>query len=176
MALAPLKQWFCDRCRQLIEEPAHGAVVWQTDGPTGPSHTFEILHKPKKSLSYSKHDTGCFPDGSSSDVGLEQMLGSHGLNQLLSLLDRGAALDPDGKYLNGVRDVRGYVELLRRVQVPYYEEARRYFKRAREEQYIEDNGSEMFPEEQLVRIVSKYTGDDLSDAHEQAMRRIRGES
>jgi hypothetical protein len=91
------------------------------------------------------------------DNHLRRFLGPAGIVQLLSMMDVGAFHDPEGRELAGVKDVRNWVEVFRRLHVPYYEEARRYFDEARDDGEL-DGISEiaLYLQPTLEALVRKY--------------------
>jgi hypothetical protein len=72
-----------------------------------------------------------------ADLHLESMLGPGGLVEMLSFIDAGPYHEP--KYQGPqVGDFREFAEIMRRLFVPYYEEARLYWDRAKEDGYFDD--------------------------------------
>ena len=60
-----------------------------------------------------------------------------------------------------VRDVREYVELMRRLALPYYEEARTLWGLATESGFFEGGGDELwvYAPETLKALIARYGGD-----------------
>ncbi len=58
---------------------------------------------------------------------LDNFTGPAGIAMLLSFLDLGPLHDPDGENVPRLEDLREFAELMRRLVVPYYEEARLYW-------------------------------------------------
>ena len=120
--LKPLQEWICDSCGELITAPQHGYVEWkETDGKM---HDFRIVHhaphSPRKAggrdCYYSRRDRG-------GDTSLESLVGVEGLIVATSWIDLGEW--HEGTYSGPhVRNLREWVTLVRRLQVPHYEEAR----------------------------------------------------
>lgn len=114
--IGPLQQWICDVCGTVIETPKDGYVIWRSDGD-GKDCDFKIIHK-------SRCDDRSYP----SSGELSDFLGAEGLTCLLSFLTIGPVMiDNGGKDRVRVKDMAGFVDFLRRLQVPYYEEARQEF-------------------------------------------------
>lgn len=127
-SLQPLTQWICDACGDVISSASDGWVEWyQTrdqEGYYGPNEGFRIVH----------HDPSCMYDErvlyqqnqSLSDMPLTSFTGANGLNYLLSKLE-----------LDSIADVPAYVEIIRRLHLPYYEEARSYHEDAVQDGYFD---------------------------------------
>lgn len=116
--LEPLQQFLCDTCRNVILCPSDGWAEWVTD--TDCAHSFHIVHhksaSPRRDGCYQHHDRGWHLDEFMKD----------GMIRYLGFLDVGRYHEPE---YGGprVRDMREFVEFLRRLSVPYYEEARQYW-------------------------------------------------
>jgi len=111
----PLTVWYCDHCGDKIEDVDAGYVIWKyTDGK---EHDFRIIHKVQ-----------CDNNSYSSSLPVMNFLGVDGLAKILSFLSPGPIIQgidesPRCRLLN----MNEFVDFVRRVQTPYYEEARRYF-------------------------------------------------
>jgi hypothetical protein len=155
MALTALKQWICDRCGDVIEKPEDGWVHWRRDRTTRRVSEIEILHH--LTASPKGGERGCYPARMDSDMHLTAMLGSRGIVDLLSMMDVGAYHDPDARHIGGVTDVRNWVEVFRRLHVPYYEEARLHFKKARANGDLDGvNEVALYLPDTLRQIVEDY--------------------
>ncbi len=159
--LKPLQQWFCDRCGEVIEKPEDGWVHWRTDGGLK-IREIEILHHLKASPRGGQ--LGCYPPRMEKDRALNTMLGPRGLIVLLSYMDVGEYHDKEATELNRVGDVRNWVTVMRRLHLPYYEEARKYFAEARRDGELEGiNEVALFLPDTLEGLVRRYGGDDAPD-------------
>ncbi len=127
--MEPLRQWVCDHCRELIAKPGHGWLEWIDD--EGGAHSFKIVHWGGDCY----HHTGHLD---MADAYLSDYLGADGMPKLLSFLDLGPYHDPEGKSVPGVKDLREFVELMRRLTIPYYEEARLHWAKAKAEGFFAD--------------------------------------
>ena len=113
---------------------------------------FRIIHKVK-----------CDTRKESASAALERFLGFDGLAYLSSMISSGPIIERlSGKnQTQHVADSPQFADFLRRVQIPYYEEARQYFG---EEDLLEElrdsNESAPYRQESLLAIVKKY-GDKL---------------
>lgn len=127
----PLTCWYCDVCRQPIERAADGYVIWKsnTEGD-GKDHSFKLVHQGKCDLK----DHGL-------SAALTDYLGHDGLAKLTAMLSTGPVMSQP---TNGVRSLDEWVDLVRRLQTPHYEEARRRFH---EEQIRDDlaDSNELYP-------------------------------
>lgn len=135
MAGVTLSRWICDACSKPIDSAEHGIVVFLRDARLDADH-FRIVHK-QSAPGYPN----CDPQGSTGWVDLPRMLGVDGLTYLLSFLSAGPLKGPGGM---GVADHDAFVDLVRRVQIPFYEEARSRFN----EESVRDalgDANEVFP-------------------------------
>lgn len=113
MTYPPLSKWKCDKCHTLIETAQEGYTTWRDDDqgrPTG----FKIVHQ-----------GACDTRLDASSVALPGFLGADGMAHLTSLLTYGP-LRSDGGH-RGVADIDEFMDFFRRLQLPYYEEARPNF-------------------------------------------------
>ena len=126
--LEPLKQWICDSCSQVIESPEQGWLEWLWDQDDDrKAHGFKIVHHAM--YSPRKSTRGCYHYDDSvrrADDYLNGYVGKDNLPALLAFLDPGEVIastyhGPD------LKDMREFVEIIRRLHVPYYEEARLYW-------------------------------------------------
>lgn len=115
------KFWICDNCGGKIESIEDGWVEWlvkQDDAISyNKSYGMRIVHRVKciydETLIYKKENAIV------SDIDLESFLGADGLMDLLSFLSDG--------YFKESEEV---LEIIKRIHIPGYEEARFYFEEA----------------------------------------------
>lgn len=115
--------WTCDVCEREITNVDDGYLVWKLNADSK-YHEFKIIHR----------DVCDNDDSFSSSLALEEFVGYDGLNKLLSLLSVGEVMlnvagktdDGDNKYTP--ESMREFVDLVRRVQLPNYEQIRPKFK------------------------------------------------
>jgi hypothetical protein len=115
-----LTSWCCDACGQQIEKADQGHVIWQWTGSLRYSG-FKIIHKQR-----------CNIEMYSSSAELSDFLGPRGVVYLTTFLSVGPIKLSLGQRSDCFVDPMGmdaFVDLFRRVQVPYYEEARGRFAR-----------------------------------------------
>jgi len=138
-----LRQWICDNCGEIIEKPEDGYVFWKSQDMK--NYDFHIVHHVKCNLgnSFTKSmDLGCF-------------LGADGLVRLLAMLDPGPMHQPN--YQCEVSDMREFVEFFRRVQLPYYEEARIYWQDAKNDDFFSDaNELRIYLPSTLQELIQLY--------------------
>lgn len=109
--------WVCDTCDQPIEEAATGYVVWRNDDQG--CHDFNIIHK------ITCNDRDRF----SQSAALAEFLGPRGLSYCLSFLSLGPVLARTQNVSHTrAADMDEFVDFVRRVQLPHYEQARRLYK------------------------------------------------
>jgi len=174
MKLKPLKQWFCDACDEVIEKPEDGWVYWSKDRDErgavfGKVHSFHVVHKfrasPKRAGLEPRESphVSCYPPNIDQDTDLVLMLGPSGIIRLLSHMDVGMHFDAAGDEILRVKDVRNWTETFRRLHLPYYEQARRHFKQAREEGRLEgEHETSLYNERTLRALVDEYGKNDRS--------------
>ena len=122
--LKPLKQWYCDVCGKIIKKPEDGYVIWSTNDNFEITD-IKIIHQNKmrrgKLTGCDRHE----PEYMSS-LPLDCFLGDVGKAELLAMVDPGPRFYSE--YKNHIADKRMFIEFVKRVQLPYYEEARFYME------------------------------------------------
>lgn len=123
--------WYCDVCQEKVTKD-NGYVVWNNNPDSG----FNIIHRGK-----------CDKRGQPSSSDLESFLGVDGLAYLTSFISYGEFRNDNdgGRNLNK----KSFIDFFRRVQLPYYEEARRKFS-SEEVQNQMDGSNEYSPYVQSV--------------------------
>lgn len=155
--MEPLKQWVCDVCGKVIESPDDGYVVWG-ENAEGKIDKIRILHR---NTSIGDCAVGCDHDRYRYPMSLplESFLGDEGMVRFLSMIDPG----PDfcENYKERIADKRLLLETFRRLQLPYYEEARLYWPKATADGYF-DGASEIwrYLPQTLKSLIEKYSFDD----------------
>jgi hypothetical protein len=158
--LEPLAQWRCDVCRQLIASAGQGMLQWyhEDDGGISVERGFRIVHNAGSS---PRQPTGnCYYDFAKhpfADSHLEEFLGPAGLVNLLAFIDVGPLHEP--AYTGPRVDPRELTEIIRRLFVPFYEEARLYWDEAKEAGFFED-ANEAWPylPETSQAIIHRFGG------------------
>ena len=115
--------WICDICGDKISTPGVGHVIWR-ESDERPAHDFKIVHT---SMDGRRCWTIAEQAGYRSSLPLEEFLGADGVALLLSWLSWGP-VDGGGHPDVALQDLDDYVDLFRRLQTPYYEQARHRFR------------------------------------------------
>ena len=155
-----LKQWICDACGEIIETPEDGYVVWKwLDKNTERAAVegrfeYKILHKNYADEQGIHH--GCDKDKSyTKSAALSVFLGVDGLVKLLSMIDAGPMHMP--VYREQITNIRDFLEFFRRVQLPYYEEARSLWSIAYDDGFFDGvNEVWIYLPSSLKDLIKKY--------------------
>ena len=115
----PLTKWRCDTCQGPITDVEKAVVVARCDEELRLSD-FRLVHKSMDGRHCDPGDRG----GYESSWELGDLLGEDGLASLLAFLSPGPLR---GGNANRIVDVDEFVDLVRRLHTPYYEEARPRF-------------------------------------------------
>ena len=154
--LQPLSQWICDSCGQVIEKPDHGWVEWKDQPKALDIRGIRIVHHAPASPRRSNGRNCYYSDAErGGDLPLSSFLGTDGLVELSSWIDIGKEKDPDGSIVPRV-DLREWTVFFRRVQVPYFEEARNYFETAHANEFGEANEVAFYLPEHLKEMIEYY--------------------
>ncbi|MBZ9633058.1 hypothetical protein [Clostridium sp. FP1] len=156
MILQPLKQWVCDKCGEVIKCPEDGYVQWNRKNSDLEIDDFVIVHhKPASPMKNSRKACYIYD----SDCDLKSFLGEKGIVELHGLLDPGQYHMPE--YKTRVTNIRNWSDFYKRLQLPYYEEARRYWNRAMNDGYFGDsNEIYIYLPENLKRMIEHYESED----------------
>lgn len=138
--LIPLKQWVCDSCGEVIEKPEDGWFEWYTERDTSLDTGFRIVHH-RGSCMYNDQWLEQ-QNRSPSDFDLSMVVGHNGLALLLNLMEH-----------KKFRDTKEFIEVFRRLHLPYYEEARHYWDRARSDGFLDGNE---YQQNSLLDIIKEY--------------------
>jgi hypothetical protein len=160
--LEPLEQFVCDTCGKVIQASREGWLEWIDDrGSVPPStvrkvHSFRICHhRPHSPLG---GENGCYKhtdEAGRCDNHLNHIL-EHRVAELLWFVDEGKYHDP--RYSGpSVSDFREWAELVRRLTIPYYEQARLYWKQAEDDGFFDGyNEIKIFTPIVLMGVIEKY--------------------
>ncbi|MEW6436217.1 MAG: hypothetical protein AB1508_03490 [Pseudomonadota bacterium] len=146
MSIKPLTHWKCDSCDELVTKET-GWLEWieEDDIRNSKAKEFHIVHNKKECFHHSNHP-------GRKDNHLGECLGYNGLQYLLEIAHNGGA----GKH--SIHDASEYVELIRRLHVPYYEEARMNFVPYAQEYGLDAERLRLSGIKTLEEI-AKYAGD-----------------
>lgn len=151
--LKPLRQFYCDECHELIENPSQGSLEW-LEPEIGKPESFRIIHKPfakKGCRQYAEH-----PDG--GDIGLDEVLTrSEPAYLMRHKLDN--RKHPHNQNISWKKTL-DYVETYRRLKVPYYETARFNMRDALGDGFfVGMTEDQIFSAETMKMVVEKYCPD-----------------
>jgi hypothetical protein len=155
--LKPLEQWYCDYCGEVIASPREGYIEWLVEDDI--ADAFRIVHH--ASASPRRPGEDCYHHTAHRgrhDMHLDRCVGPAGLPYLLSFLDLGPVHDPDEEHTVRVRSVREFVEVMRRLTLPYYEEARTLWGIATEGGFFDGGGNEIwvYLPDTLKTLIKQY--------------------
>lgn len=154
MKLKPLEQWICDTCGQVIEKPEDGYVQFGNQ-ENGFYKDFIIVHHFSASPRREYNDKGCYQYNSDSD--LIHYLGENGIAALLSQIDHGRHFgNSDETCIKNLSETN-WIDFFRRLQTPYYEEARIYWAEAESDGFF-GGANEIWPymPEHLKILIQRY--------------------
>jgi hypothetical protein len=133
-------------------------MIWRGLDEGKKDYDFHIVHHPSSSprgiVGRPGHE-GCYTSNELS-LALTDFLGGEGLAQLLTFLDVGPHHMPDYRGPE-VANLREYVEFFKRLHLPYYEEARRYWQRAEQDGFFDEaNELWIYLPDTLKRLIELY--------------------
>jgi|TARA_B100001971_G_C17782459_1_gene330433 hypothetical protein len=120
--LKPKTQFLCDKCNKTITNPDEGYVQWLSNEYLQ-YYGFKIVHH--KSSSSLNNKNGCYFYNNNSDLNdipLEYFIGDSGLSLMLTFLNEKVKLGKER-----ILDTNEYIEFIRRLQIPYYEQVSHMF-------------------------------------------------
>jgi len=165
--LTPLIEYICDTCGEVIKSPEEGWIEWISksglDGEKRETYGFNIVHHFVYSPLKDSQPNGCYQHTGKSgrhDLHLHDFIKeSTIMAHILEFLDVGPYHQPVYKKTD-LSDIRQYVETVRRLTIPYYEEARLYWDKAKEDGYFQDaNEIWIYKVENLKKLIELY-GDE----------------
>ncbi len=111
----PLNTWICDWCGDDITNPMKALLLWSASEIGGLKSNFRIVHKGNR----------CDVDQNDHSTELSYVLGLDGQAYLFSLITDGPLR---GGTVRGVESLDEWSDVFRRLQTPWYEEARPHFR------------------------------------------------
>jgi hypothetical protein len=147
MKLEPL-QWICDTCGQLIEKSEDGWVEWRENPESFRYSDFRVVHhalaSPRQSRGRNCYEHANHAEGHDSHLGA--LLGVDGMFAMTTWLQS-----------PGVESQKEWAEIFRRLHLPNYESARRYWGIAAADGLFEEvDEEEKYSQEMLKKINSTY--------------------
>lgn len=143
----PLTVWYCDFCKEPIEDVKNGYVIWKCTDELR-LHSFKIIHSVKCD---QREDY-------TQSMAMEKFLGIDGITTLLSFLSPGPIISNlSSGSVQQIHDFDEFVDFFRRVQIPYYEEARRKFNNPKLlDRYSDANEVLPYMQKELKKIINNY--------------------
>ncbi len=146
--MQPLTAWKCDACLESITDVKDGHVVWRVEREPYRSYDFKIIHRGR-----------CDPGQAFvNSYALEVFLGPEGLTMLLSWVANAGIMRPERQSIREVDNLEEWADLVRRVQVPWYEEARDRLRDSDIQEWLSD-GNEYYP--YLPEVLEKIANGTL---------------
>jgi hypothetical protein len=141
-----VSNWICDKCGEIIKTASEGYVLWDSNEQLK-SYGFIIVHQKK-----------CDDRTKTNSMPLEDFLGNRGLTYLTSMLSIGPIKKNIGQGNScSIKDMDEFVDFFRRVQIPYYEQARIHFSTAEFlNEHHDDNEVGPYLSSQLKKITEDY--------------------
>jgi hypothetical protein len=154
--MKPLKQWICDTCDELIENVQDGWLEWINEHGDQGAHSFRIVHRKSR----SPLPKGCYQhenERGRSDLDLDQYVDPDRVGALYRFLHIGPLHDPENSKPPQVQNIPEFMEIIRRLTIPYYEEARLYWENAEEDGFF-DGVNENWPymSDNLKHLIVTY--------------------
>lgn len=149
------KQLLCHcACGDPVDAKS-GYVEWLTDD-AGMARDFRIVHNEARCHRYEKQEHAF------KDLPIAEFVGPDGLSALLAMLDPGRLIVKEFDDADvGVSGFRSYVDLVRRLHLPHYEDACRYFHTSATADVIHgQNEAAVFPSGSLREIIDANKDDD----------------
>lgn len=146
MKLIPLKQWICDSCGELIEKSEDGWWEYLHDRKTELVSGFRIVHA--GGPCYYNEQEFRQKNISVGSTPLDHKLTSDGFGHMLHRLELSQTEKIKEHY-----KITDFTEIMRRLYLPYWEEARLYWEKAYQDGFHDKCG---FSENDLLSIIDEY--------------------
>jgi hypothetical protein len=146
MKLKPLKQWICDSCGELIKKPEDGWWEYLHNTKTDLVSGFRIVHHRNQCM--SDDQTLRHKNISVGDQHLQHMITSGAFGHMLHWLELS-----ETRKLDEHIEITEFTEIMRRLYLPYWEEARQYWEQAYKDGFHDKCG---FSENDLIGIITEY--------------------
>jgi hypothetical protein len=147
MKLIPLSQWICDSCNQMIEKAEEGWLEWYELKDGNQIGGFRIVHNQEEC--HYRYERLIREGKHISDNHLQYFTGYDGLASLLTMFDCKTQIDS-----------YELADIIRRIHLPYYEEARTYWEEAKVDGFIfgERHSVRDFQQGTLLNLITRYGG------------------
>lgn len=146
MKLKPLKQWICDSCGGLIKKSEDGWWEYLHDTKTELVSGFRIVHH-REPCMYAEQALRR-KNKMVGDMHLDHMLKSGAFGHMLHWLELSETKKIDERI-----EITEFTEIMRRLYLPYWEEARQYWEQAYKDGFHDKCG---FSEDDLLHIIAEY--------------------
>lgn len=151
MSIIKNKQYICDTCYELIKSPEDACIEWQVQDQEGKleASKFTIVHN----LYCSPRQVSCLATNHGrANICSIPLLWFLGLKEKLPLID----ILRNSKQT--IKDVNGFVEFRRRLEIPFYEEARLYMGKLKPYLTTQSTGEqiEFFEPGNLKLLINEY--------------------
>lgn len=164
--LKPLEQFICDTCEKIIEKPSDGMLEWidydNDETNSHEIHSFRIVHQFGASPKPNESNNSCFKhnnsEGGSTDNLCDYLDADNKMARILSFLDE----DIYEKTYSDcpITDMRNYVNTVRRLTIPYFEEAIQFWNDAKNDGYFANvNDVQVYEADTLKALIVKYSSD-----------------
>ncbi len=148
----------CDTCGERITSPEQGLIEWYISADEHGIRRFgnlRLVHVKsaspltrirlkRKGCSFDLREEFFVPEGTVESRALSEFLGPDGLMRLLSFIG------------NGDFPVAEVLKMIKRLNVPGYETARHYLRRAISEGAIPEQVSQDYPEQKDINVVLEW--------------------
>lgn len=139
--LDPLKEFYCDTCGKVMRAE-EAWLLWKRNAENIISQ-FRIVHLSKENNCFHSRD-------SAPSIPVSDLTGENGLAITTSILTLGYLIYPDHKYSVPLESIAEFVDVIRRLHVPHYEEARKKFDSSNPA--VEPNGAAEYLQDNLKKI------------------------
>jgi len=143
MKLIPLQQWICDSCSEMINNPRDGWFEWYEEKNYDAITGFRIVHN-RQSCMYNDQAMER-QNKSVLDLNLTDVIGADGLAHMVNKLDH-----------DRFKNLSEFTEMLRRLHLPNYEEAKQYWSLAKNDGLFDGNE---YNQSSLLQIINDYGAD-----------------
>jgi hypothetical protein len=144
--------WYCDTCDDLIENDEDGYVEWimyRTPDGASKGRDLRLVHHvcapPGRRRCQFNSDVEFARDqGVVHDIALPELLGPDGLARLLEILQR------------GVLSTQDVAEMIRRLHIPGFEEARRWVSDGKADGILEPCAGDPLLQSDISELLNTY--------------------